>query len=194
MRHCAQHDHNITIGSTVDELASRSFEGVAMSTLTFSEPSRLRVIRELSLARFVGNGGAGAFSDCSWWVEIRFERGSRLRRTEPYAFMPRDTHRGRSQFARLWHANVPIPWHIHSICGTNKMCSWGIADMQLMFIRTRFCTRQPPETGARLQRSFASLLAKGSIANFATGVVHELVALVALVAVRVVRMSPSRLF
>jgi hypothetical protein len=97
IRHCVQDDLAITIDSTVEELAPGSFEHVSMRTLTFSQPSRLRVIgagafescRALGLVVLpwtVEVIGAGAFSRCDWLQEVRIERGSRLRLVAPGAF------------------------------------------------------------------------------------------------------------
>jgi hypothetical protein len=90
IRYCGCSDPEITIDSTVEELASGSFRRLSVTTLTFAERSSLRVIGESafedcgSLASMVLPAALeqiemSAFRACVALQELRFRRGSRLR-------------------------------------------------------------------------------------------------------------------
>jgi hypothetical protein len=97
VRHWPTTDSDITIGSTIEELGPYSFWNISITTLTFSESSRLPVIGARALASCqrlvlvvipstVEVIGPGAFSGCPSLQEVRFGSGSRLRLIEEEAF------------------------------------------------------------------------------------------------------------
>jgi hypothetical protein len=90
-------DAGITIDSAIEEIAPRAFHGNQMKSLTFAEPSRLRVIGKsaflqcyllsvIVIPSTVEVLGEGAFADCRLLQEVRFATGSRLRLLEKGAF------------------------------------------------------------------------------------------------------------
>jgi hypothetical protein len=97
LHHCCRSDCDVTIDSTIQELAPASFRRVSITTLAFAQPSRLRIIGSSAFAICPSLGavvipstveviGAHAFGSCRSLREVRFEKGSRLRMIEESAF------------------------------------------------------------------------------------------------------------
>jgi hypothetical protein len=97
LRYCGTPPPDLTIDSTVEELAPGCFHRVSILTVGFAQPSRVRLIgagafhdcrrlRLFDIPATVEVIGASAFSRCGALQEVRIERGSRLQTIERNAF------------------------------------------------------------------------------------------------------------
>jgi hypothetical protein len=97
IRHFGRWQSAITLDPAVEELGPRSFMDHRMSTFTFAEPSRVRLIRtwafagcgdltSLTIPSSVWIIEAGAFEGCTGLQEVRIAPGSQLRLVGTRAF------------------------------------------------------------------------------------------------------------
>jgi hypothetical protein len=141
IRYCSEHDSDAIVNSVVEELGPGCLSGILMKTVTFVEPSRLRLLgrRSFCCCKCLGSIripsaveviGERAFECCSLLVDVQIATDSRLRRIERDSFL---------QCSLL--KPVDVPWRAEIL---EKCQVLGHVHDENGSRRTRVRFREPP--------------------------------------------------